>query len=77
MACPIFCASSIVSIPPQTVVSEASFEVSLRLHLRIFRPARNGVQAERSEFIEEPGRRPQPALDTLRQAKGDPTSTRL
>jgi hypothetical protein len=29
----------------------ASFGVSLRLHLRIFRPASNGVRAERSEFI--------------------------
>jgi hypothetical protein len=43
----------------------ANFEVSLRRHIRIFRPASGGVQAERSEFIEEPGRK---------QAQGDSTS---
>ena len=56
-----------------TVAEKAPSQFPFALILERVEPARIVVKAERSEFIAEPGRRPQPAIEILIRAKGNGT----
>ena len=59
----------------RTRVSKRASVCSLCPIIGAFGPVRSGVQAERSEFIEEPGRRPQSGDTKIWRAKGASSST--